>query len=812
MKKQTEYGQRFNSLVNKMKESLSEQDVFSSPEFSRYMSDTSHNIITGTGEYLRGQGFNVSDEDINSRAQKRVRVIWMPKGPAGWTDNTIITINPPGLCSASSSNFRDKVLEAYATLAHECGHVIFTDFVAFRKWLTLMQAGQLWPKNPKGYTHSTLKWMMSNSRYRNFIVSQAKDIQNCLEDGYIEMELRMEFPGTVAASLDYAADMLYDQGPSFAEAIKGKNGSLYVALRNEILSYSVCHQKKLGGYTGPYMDVLEKVYPIVDKARRERTPELRYQAANDLMMILAEAMKKDIDDAAKQLQQQQQGQNQGQKGSGQGESSGQPSNGSNGSGDSSDAQSSDNQSSEQQGAGSGSTENGEGQDSSSASGNTQGGGQESSSNGSGKAQGEGEDQKASSGASGQGQNAGQGAQSNSSSEGNTSGNSMPQNGSQSGASGADASGSSGDGWKSNLPNEDLGNIDSNVVNSVLDNINNGVGNHEYSQKDDLGTHSILSPFGVGNQGTIPDAESNNSSKADQDLAGEQMGKLIESLKDQVAQNRVEESLERERLRKMRTDCKLTLNRPISVNYAMVQRYWQYAHEVLPVSRRLQKDILQLFADRRTGSTNRNLIMGQRFEAGKVVNKSGRYFCKRNLPTGSPKMRVDILVDESTSTSGSTNVAFIKTCIAIEDFCRSLEIENRIIGYTENRGVEIDLFVEPEKIGRSNSDRFRLVGIAPSGNTPTYTALDYALKDLYDSPEEYKMILVLTDGCGNDGKSALIKSLIRAATRKGVNIIAAGVGSDRLRIECEFGKDNFLNIGDLETMPKRMCNLIRKTII
>ncbi len=75
-----------------------------------------------------------------------------------------------------------------------------------------------------------------------------------------------------------------------------------------------------------------------------------------------------------------------------------------------------------------------------------------------------------------------------------------------------------------------------------------------------------------------------------------------------------------------------------------------------------------------------------------------------------------------------------------------------------------------------------------------------------------MILVLTDGCGNDGKSALIKSLIRAATRKGVNIIAAGVGSDRLRIECEFGKDNFLNIGDLETMPKRMCNLIRKTII
>lgn len=878
MKRQTEYGQRFNSLVRKMKDSISEREIFCSPEFSRYMSDTSHNIITGTGEYLRRQGFKVSDEDINSRAQKRVRVVWMPKNPSGWTDNTEIAINPPGLCSASSADFRDKVLEAYATLAHECGHVIFTDFIAFRKWLTMMQAGQFWPANPKGYSNSTLKWMMSRPLYRNFIVSQAKDIQNCLEDGYIEMELRMEFPGTVASSLDYAAEMLYDQGPSFAKAVASQNGSLYVAIRNEILSYAVCHRKKLGGYTGPYMEVLKKVYPIVDKSRRERNPELRYQAANELMVLLAEALKKDIDDAAKQLQQQQQGQG------GQSGDSGQPSSTSNGSGESSQGQSSDGQNDQQEGSGNEGSSKGNEQASSGASGKSQdegeeqtspsdasgenqsendgqeqeapsgedkgdGKGQSSPSDTSGEGQGDndGQEQKASSGgsqggteepsssstnASGEGQSdndgekqmasadsAGknndeggksQGSQPGGSPGGNSIGNGSAQDGSQGSANGG-TNGSSEDGWKSNLSNRDLENISGSVVNSVIDNINNGVGDREYSTESNLGTHSILSSDCNGDKGEIPEEEHNNG-KPDKGSADEQMEQLIDKLKEQIAQDRVEETLEKERLRRMRGECQLNLKRPISVSDVMVQQYWLYAHEVLPVSRRLQKDILQLFEDRRTGSTNRNLFMGQRFEAGKVVNKSGRYFCKRNLPTGSPKMRVDVLVDESMSTSGNTNVAFIKTCIAIEDFCRSLEIESRIMGYTENNGIEIDLFVEPDKIGRSNSDRFRLVGITPSGNTPTYTALEYALKDLYDSPQEYKMILVLTDGCGNDGKSTHIKSLIRAATRKGVNVFAAGVGSDKPRIEMEFGKDNFLNIGELETMPKRMCNLIRKTIL
>ena len=731
---------RFLTLVQQEKESLSGKDILMSEECREYMQDTCRNIIIGTGRYLRRQGFPVTDIDINARSSIRVNFAWMKGECAGWTDSKEIHLNPAG-CVAKT--LQDKMLELYAVTAHECGHITFTDFKIRATWLQKLENEGCWvPSSPKNYSGSALEWMMQhkNVTFRRFVLSAASSIQNAVEDGYIEQELSVEYPGTVKSALDFKGELMLNENiPTFKEWLDAGPGNVFNAIFNEMLIYAKYKAHFLGGYDGELMQYLEAMYPIVDAARSERNPSCRMQHINDLMVYLAEAVKQDIQDVN---QQQKEPSSDGKSAQG----SNAPSGGVSYPSDAPDSSS---------GQSDGDTKNGDQPKESNA-----------------------EKQEAG----------------NSSDSGNkTSGNQQSQNGKSS---------------NGNPGGNDLEGVDESVINDVLNNVMNKMDSSSY--ETDTGNSSLLST-GNTTSVTLDSKKSKNSESSEQSDTKKFITDVLESMKKELAQRKAEETAEAERLKEMQQYASVHLNRNIRVSKEDIDKYRKIAVDVLPVSRRLQKGILQLFKDRRNGSTNRNLFIGQRFEAGKVVNKSGRYFAKRNLPTESPKLRVDILIDESGSTAwNGVCKASVSTSIAIEDFCRALDIQNRIAGYRGHDGCcQIDLLAEPEKVGISNSDRYRLTTINAKGSTPTYKAMEYILSGLYKATEEYKLLIVITDGVSDDGGDGKIQNLVSRAKHRGITVLAAGVGSSRSSIEREFGKDNFLDIEDLDMMPKRLIGLIKR---
>lgn len=709
--KKNNFGSRFNAMVKAMMEKLDVREVFLSHQFAQYLESMCHNLIVGTGPYLRQQGFKVSDYDINSRANVDVRAVWMPNGPAsGWTTGKSICLNPPMLYGydPDKKNYGELMLAAYGTVAHECGHVIFTDFIAREKWLDCIQSGKMWPERPAGYEGSTLEWLLNDSQLRSVVVSEMSDVNNCMEDGYIESELRTEYPGTVAASLDYKAKVYYEDGKDFDESCE----SIYVAMRNEILIYAICHKSHVGkSYKGKYLDTFHELYKLIDKFLVSRNSETRFAITNEVMMYLAEALKTDILRELVKLPE------------------------------------------------------------SPASDSVPGSGPSS--------------------PSGKENDKGSNDGLNKDGTGNGGSDSGSKNGSSDDEPAMDG-----------IPR----NIIISVVNGNTDNAK------KYSQDPDSNSGSVFSD-------TDADATNKDASKGDH--TKEPSDTVLDSMEDQflqigqdMAADKATASLEKARINTIiKTNGEIDFFRAVEVTEKQVKSYDVLAADILPMSKRLQKGVSQLFADRRSGGVNRNLIIGTRFEADKVSNNSGRYFCRRNLPSEMPQMRIDVLVDQSGSIEGSRLTSFIKTCIAIEDFCFALDVPCRICGYSSDGCItNIYSYVEPERIGHKRLDRYRITGICPGGGTPTYTALEYMLKDMHPDENEFRLVLVLTDGESNDGNGARIYNLEQKVARKGVNIIAAGVGEDRGFVENEFGAKNFLDISNTEELPKRMCKLLQKFLL
>ena len=141
-------------------------------------------------------------------------------------------------------------------------------------------------------------------------------------------------------------------------------------------------------------------------------------------------------------------------------------------------------------------------------------------------------------------------------------------------------------------------------------------------------------------------------------------------------------------------------------------------------------------------------------------------------------------------------------------CRSIEIPAIINGYSGGGGtVRIISYVEPNSVDRKNA--LRLTSMRADGGTPTAEALAYILNRLEKRPEPSKILFVVTDG--NSNNKAYLPMLLAEAKRNHIMVIAAGIGACRQSIHSEF-PENFLDISDMNSMPRNICNIIKRKLV
>ena len=261
---------------------------------------------------------------------------------------------------------------------------------------------------------------------------------------------------------------------------------------------------------------------------------------------------------------------------------------------------------------------------------------------------------------------------------------------------------------------------------------------------------------------------------------------------------------------------VTVNRMVHIDQEMIDSYNAIAPELLQLSKRLQRSIRSVLTDKRQGGKQTGLLAGKRLNQHALYRDDGRVFCNSRLPTEPINLAVALLVDESGSMCGSNRITRARaTAIVVHDFCEKLGIPVMIMGHTaSSRMVDLYSYAAFDSVDRN--DRYRLMDMSARWCNRDGAALRFVAEKLVKYPADAKMLLIISDGQPNDddyGGSAAeadLRGIKLEYSRRGVQIFAAAIGTDRDRIERIYG-NWYLDISDLNQLPIMLTQLIARNL-
>lgn len=292
--------------------------------------------------------------------------------------------------------------------------------------------------------------------------------------------------------------------------------------------------------------------------------------------------------------------------------------------------------------------------------------------------------------------------------------------------------------------------------------------------------------------------------------------------ENAATEKVTAQMEKERKQEMQNEAKTlmqgtgydapTIHRAESVAETNKQVYRELASRSVAIAKRMARLLKKHLQDSEVEAYTPWQYSGRKFVAKQYCRNELKGFARKQLPSPTTRCRVYALVDESGSVTQQLSDAEMKTCIVLEQFCQDLQVPLTIQGYTSSGGeLNIYSYVEEKRI--DGDDKYRLTGMRARGGTPTANAMCYAIKRLeMNDKKENKILFVITDGgASDDSDGSQTKALIENAKKNNIRVVGCGIGADKNEVKAEFGDDNYLGIDNLEEMPERLLEIIRRKI-
>ena len=368
-------------------------------------------------------------------------------------------------------------------------------------------------------------------------------------------------------------------------------------------------------------------------------------------------------------------------------------------------------------------------------------------------------------------------------------------------------------------------------------VKNLMGNQDDEHKGS-NTKSIADPTRPNNSGLAPRPKS--SSKSGSNAAAQQNGQQgepsgnvpaldhsaavrdLQSTLDSAATEKVVAQMEREHKQDMQQEAKDLLqgtgytvpeiHRADSVPECNRQLYAELAARSVAIAKRMARLLKKHLQDSEASEYVPWQYSGKKFVAKQYCRNELKGFAKKGQPTPITNCRVYVLVDESGSVTRELSDAEMKTCIVLEQFCRELNIPLTIQGYT-SLGATLEIFSYVEEHSVDGDDRYRLTGMSSRNGTPTAGAMCYAIKRLAKhDKKESKILFVITDGEASDDEDGVrTRELIEDAQKINLRVVGCGIGADKDDVEKEFGDDHYLGIDNLDEMPERLLEIIRRKI-
>lgn len=283
---------------------------------------TSHLTIR---KRIENEKLNITDEqffasrayaaylaDLAEAATKRyrqrtvhVRTYWddSPGAEIACTNNRTIVINAGNHITRSFPTRRLRADSIVGLNGHEIGHMLFTDFTMSKAYTEAFQAGRFYPSEPSCNADTDadalteLKEFIADGDNTavHAVLSAALNLDNILEDIYIEARMCDAFPGTYRTGILLNSIRMMETMEPLAEQVKAEYLGFSI-MCNLILQY--CRSgdvNNLTEYTGEYLDKLIECIPILDNAVYDDDSRIRYDASNLLVLKLWKYVKELIE-------------------------------------------------------------------------------------------------------------------------------------------------------------------------------------------------------------------------------------------------------------------------------------------------------------------------------------------------------------------------------------------------------------------------------------------------------------------------------------------------------------------------------------
>ena len=818
------WSHRIAQLAEKVPET-DDLSFFTSEVYRDFTEQGVKDLICGTCTYLRTLGYDISEAQEKERISDMVVTMSTDKNMTACTngDSMIIGVNNPLVKYFPNRELRHYAIQGLRV--HETAHVLFTDFKTIDMWQAALSNGNWWPvvpdhaQDPEG---AELTQVLSKKEFSKSFAAIAGRLENAIEDGFIEREIKEMYKGLATTELCTTNDAQLSMASTFGEFLKAGR-SAYSAMFQQVLMYAKYDITMVDDMPEQYSDVFDACMEVVDDVKCERDAKKRLCGVNEICCILYPLFKEMLTEESEK-------QNQQSSGSGNGK----PGNGNGGSGSSQNSQGQQNGNGGSQG-GSGGSQSNSGNGNGNGNGGYQGGSGGSQSNsGNGNGNGNGGYQGGSGGSqsnSGNGNGNGNGGSGSSqNSQGQQNGNSGSQSGSSDSQNNSGNGNGNGNGVGSMTAEQlsealkeavkQIKQAAKNVgVNNLPDRHNNSItsqaGKNEDAKKRERSKQGSDNANGKSNGDSIANAPGANSGKSDLSAAKCDIEAIERERKRNVAtaqaNNEANDKLRQEGKevgREIGTN--IYVRRAAEVPQSNIETYNRLSAGLLSITKNLERRLKTTIRDEENDDTVAGLPMGSRVEARLAYHQDGKIFSRKNFPRDNPRLAVGYLCDESGSMSKTAISASVRTAIILQDLCERMELPCYICGFTTEdlKGVDIITYVDMNVDGK---DKYRTTGMASRGGTPTVPAMKYMGKKLLKDSTEKKILIVSTDGCSGQGYGETVRDVIKKLQHDGVMVIGAGIGDSKPRIQEEFGS-NFLDISNLDAMPKILCNIVKKNLV
>lgn len=257
---------------------ITDEQLFASRAYAAYLTDLAE---AASGRYKR---------------HVTVRTYWddSPEGDLAWTNNKIITINAGNHVTQSFPTRRLRADSLVGMNGHEIGHMLFTDFTMHKAYCEAFKAGRFYPNEPGCDLYDE---EVALEELRQFIadkddtaleavLSAALNLDNILEDIYIEARMCDAFPGNFRSGILLNGIRMMELMKPLAEQVANDYMGFSI-MCNLILQY--CRSgdiNNLMDYKGEYLDKLVECIPVLDNAIYDDDSRVRYDASNVLVLKL----------------------------------------------------------------------------------------------------------------------------------------------------------------------------------------------------------------------------------------------------------------------------------------------------------------------------------------------------------------------------------------------------------------------------------------------------------------------------------------------------------------------------------------------